>query len=306
MYILIIAAVAPAVFLLYQVYKLDKIEKEPWPLLRKLLIFGAITCIPAAIVELLLTSLFQNVLEEGTLLYNFAAAFIVAALVEESVKFIFLYLFTFKNPEFNYRFDGVIYAVFVSLGFAILENVLYVIQGGLGVAVTRALLSLPLHATCGVYMGTYYGQQKVRSLTGPVSFGAVALSCLPLSILIHGFYDFCAFSAEEWPFFIIIFLVFVIAVFIITLIRLKKASREDVPVDARPLTEQPTKAQPAAPQPMQAQATEELHPVVAQRAEAQREDPRPVEAQPAEAPALQENPMKDFLSVNKEDLNNVL
>ena len=300
MYILVIAAVAPAVFLLYQVYKMDKIEKEPWPLLRKLLIFGAIACIPAALVELLLTSLFQNVLEEGTLLYNFAAAFIVAALVEESIKFIFLYVFTFKSSEFNYRFDGVVYAVFVSMGFAILENVLYVIQGGLGVAITRALLSLPLHATCGVYMGTYYGQQKVRSLTRPVSFGAVALSCLPLSILIHGFYDFCAFSAAEWPFFIVIFLVFVIAVFIITLMRLKKASREDRLVDDRP----------AEPQPVERQAIE-LHPVEAQRSQAQPLELHPVEAQrteaqPAQEQSPQEKSMKDILSVNKEDLNNVL
>jgi RsiW-degrading membrane proteinase PrsW (M82 family) len=285
MYILIVAAVAPAVFLLYQVYKMDKIEKEPWPLLRKLLIFGAIACIPAAIVELILTAVFQNVLETGTLLFNFVAAFVVAALVEEGLKFIFLYAFTFKSPEFNYRFDGVIYAVFVSMGFAILENVLYVIQGGFSVAISRALLSLPLHATCGVYMGTYYGQQKVRSLTQPVSFGSVALACLPLSVLIHGFYDFCAFSAEEWPFFIYIFIAFVLVVFLITLKRLKKASREDRPVDDRPAQAPPMDRQ-----------TIELHPVEAQR----------TEAQPAEAQPPQDRAMKDILSASKEDLNNVL
>ncbi len=231
MIILLAAAVLPAAFLLYRVYKMDTIEKEPWSILRKLLLWGALSGIPAALVESLLTGVVQNLLQEGTLLYNFVFGFIVAALVEESFKFFFLYKFTFKNPAFNYRFDGVVYAVFVSMGFAILENVLYVFQGGLGVALSRALLALPLHAACGVYMGIAYGQQKVNSLYKPASFGSVARACLPVPILIHGFYDSCAFSAENYPIFLLVFVVFVILVFILTLRQLKKASQEDRPVE---------------------------------------------------------------------------
>lgn len=231
MIVLIAAAVLPAAFLLYQVYKMDTIEKEPWSILKKLLLWGALSGIPAALVESLLTGVVKNVFTEGTIFYSLVFGFVVAALVEESFKFLFLYKITFKSPDFNFRFDGVVYAVFVSMGFAILENVLYVFQGGLGVAVTRALLALPLHAACGVYMGIAYGQQKVQSIYRPASFGAVARACLPVPILIHGFYDFCAFSAEEYPYFVFIFLAFVIAVFIITLKRIKKASREDSPVE---------------------------------------------------------------------------
>ena len=227
MIILLAAAVLPAAFLLYRVYKMDTIEKEPWSILRKLLLWGALSGIPAALVESLLTGVVQNLLQEGTLLYNFVFGFIVAALVEESFKFFFLYKFTFKSPHFNYRFDGVVYAVFVSMGFAILENVLYVFQGGLGVALSRALLALPLHAACGVYMGIAYGQQKVNSLYKSASFGSVARACLPVPILIHGFYDSCAFSAENYPIFLLVFVVFVILVFILTLRQLKKASQED-------------------------------------------------------------------------------
>ena len=227
MIILLAAAVLPAVFLLSRVNKMDAIEKEPWSILRKLLIFGALSGIPAALVESLLTGVLLGALTEGTVLYNLVAGFIVAALVEESFKFFFLYKFTFKSPDFNYRFDGVVYAVFVSMGFAILENVLYVFQGGLGVALSRALLALPLHAACGVYMGIAYGQQKVNSLYKPASFGSVARACLPVPILIHGFYDSCAFSAENYPIFLLVFVVFVILVFILTLRQLKKASQED-------------------------------------------------------------------------------
>jgi RsiW-degrading membrane proteinase PrsW (M82 family) len=231
MIVLLAAAVLPAVYLLTKVYKMDNIEKEPWSILRKLLLWGALSGIPAALVESLLTGVIRNVFTEGTILYNLVFGFVVAALVEESFKFFFLYKFTFRSPEFNYRFDGVVYAVFVSMGFAILENVLYVFQGGLGVAVTRALLALPLHAACGVYMGIAYGQQKVNSLYKSASFGSVAAASLPVPILIHGFYDFCAFSVESKPSFALIFIVFVIAVFIFTLKQLKKASREDAPVE---------------------------------------------------------------------------
>ena len=231
MIILLAAAVLPAAFLLYRVYQMDAIEKEPWSILRKLLLWGALSGIPAALVESLLTGVVQNLLQEGTLLYNFVFGFIVAALVEESFKFFFLYKFTFKSPAFNYRFDGVVYAVFVSMGFAILENVLYVFQGGLGVALSRALLALPLHAACGVYMGIAYGQQKVNSLYKSASFGSVARACLPVPILIHGFYDSCAFSAENYPIFLLVFVVFVILVFILTLRQLKKTSQEDRPVE---------------------------------------------------------------------------
>ena len=229
MIILLAAAVLPAIYLLSKVYKMDTIEKEPWSILRKLLLWGAISGIPAALAESLLTGVLLGAFTEGTVLYNLVFAFVVAALVEESFKFFFLYKFTFKDPAFNYRFDGVVYAVFVSMGFAILENVLYVFQGGLTVTISRALLALPLHAACGVYMGIAFGRQKVLSLYKPASFGSVARACLPVPILIHGFYDFCAFM--QTTVFTLVFVAFVILVFILTLKQLKKASREDSSVE---------------------------------------------------------------------------
>ena len=91
MIILLAAAVLPAVYLLSRVYRMDTIEKEPFSLLRKLLLWGAISGVPAALVESLLTGVLVNLFEEGTVLYNLFAGFVVAALVEESFKFFFLY-----------------------------------------------------------------------------------------------------------------------------------------------------------------------------------------------------------------------
>lgn len=229
MLILLLAAVVPAMYLLRKVYKMDRIEKEPGRLLVKLLFWGAVSGAPAAVVESLLQGLLNQYVTAGTLLYNLLSGFVVAALVEEGFKFFFLYKVTFRSSAFNYRFDGVVYAVFMSMGFAILENILYVFQGGLGVAASRALLALPLHAACGVYMGIAYGQQKVRSLYAPHSFFSVAKACLPAPILIHGFYDFCAFMGT-WPY-MVLFFGFVILIFSLTLKKLKKASLEDGPVE---------------------------------------------------------------------------
>ena len=84
MIVLIAAAVLPAAFLLYQVYKMDTIEKEPWSILKKLLLWGALSGIPAALVESLLTGVVRNVFTEGTILYNLVLGFVVAAVVEAS------------------------------------------------------------------------------------------------------------------------------------------------------------------------------------------------------------------------------
>ena len=130
---LICAALLPAVVLCVYVFKKDRVEKEPIGLLVKLFVLGAIVCIPGAII-------FGSILEPVAAdvsapyaeqsfyeaLYYALEAFVVVALVEEGMKFLVLYFVTRNNKNFNSLFDGIIYAVFVSLGFAALENVLYV------------------------------------------------------------------------------------------------------------------------------------------------------------------------------------
>lgn len=227
----LIVAVAPALFLMKKVYDLDKIEKEPPQLLWKLFLGGCLSVIPGVILEILYTRLIAPLfLSSSDLVYLLAENFLGVALVEEGCKFFFLYKRAYRHPAFNYRFDGVVYAVFVSLGFALVENILYVAQFGIGTGLLRALLSVPLHAVCGVYMGLAFGDLKSRS--SDKSLLAAALSCLPLPILIHGFYDFCL--SQDGYVSLLLFIVFVIAVFLLCLKRLKTASRQDAPIDPLP------------------------------------------------------------------------
>lgn len=227
----LIVAVAPALFLMKKVYDLDKIEKEPPALLRKLFLFGCLSVIPGIILEILYSRFVSPLfIAAPTTVYLLTENFLGVALMEEGVKFFFLYNKAYRHPAFNYRFDGVVYAVFVSLGFALVENVLYVLKFGIGTGLMRALLSVPLHAVCGVYMGLAFGDLKSRS--SEKGLLPAALSCLPLPILIHGFYDFCL--SQEGYVSLLLFIAFVLAVFLLCLKRLKTASRQDTPIDPIP------------------------------------------------------------------------
>lgn len=226
MKILLIAALLPAAVLLFYIFKQDKIEKEPTSLLIKLLIMGVLSCIPAVIWELVGESVLSMIIPPETQLYSILSAFLVVAAAEEGCKFFFLKKCTWKHPAFNYMFDAIVYSVFVSLGFAGLENILYVFQYGLGTAFTRAFLSVPGHMAFAIFMGIYYGRARLcENYQDYVGRKKNLRKGYLLAVLIHGFYDACLFVSTAFTVFL--FVVFVIAMYIITFRTIKKASRED-------------------------------------------------------------------------------
>ena len=221
-------ALLPAAVLLIYIYRKDTIEKEPAKLLVRLFLFGCLCAIPASILEGIGMTLISGI--GGTFLQLFLQAFLVVAVAEEGCKFGFLCT-AWKNPAFDYRFDAIVYAVFVSLGFAALENVLYVVQYGFGTALVRAVTSIPGHCFFGVFMGYWYGKAKYASRNGIPSTGRyLALSVL-IPVLLHGFYDFCCFMSGTYSIFLLIFLAFLVPFFIFSIRLVNKASREDAPID---------------------------------------------------------------------------
>ena len=219
-------ALLPAGILLGYIYRMDTIEKEPTKLLLRLFLFGCLCAIPASILEGIGEAMLSGL--GDTVLHLALEAFLVVAVAEEGCKFAFLCT-SWKNPAFNYRFDAIVYAVCVSLGFAALENVLYVMQYGFGTALIRAFTSVPGHCFFGVYMGYWYGKAKHARYYGlPGSGTYLALSFI-IPTLLHGFYDFCCFMSGN-GLFIAIFYAFLIAFFIAAIRCVKKASAEDVPI----------------------------------------------------------------------------
>lgn len=226
---LLSAALAPAVLLFFYIRKKDKIEPEPMKLLLQLAGLGALSIVPAVIIELIGGAVLSLVLSESSPIYQFLDCFLVIAVAEEGCKFACLFLRTWWSKEFNYTYDAVVYAVSVSLGFAALENILYVFEGGFGVALLRALTSIPGHTIFAIYMGYHYGIAKKAACAHktPLMIAGFAISMI-LPILIHGFYDFCL-SVNSWLF-IIIFFMFEIVITVLAFLTLNRLSREDAPV----------------------------------------------------------------------------
>ena len=127
--LLLAAAIAPSAALLYYFYTRDKYEKEPRQLLFKAFLLGGSLVIPVLFIETTL-----NVFDAAnkSLIAAGYTAFIVAGLVEESAKFLLFFMYIWKQREFNEMYDGIVYSVFISLGFATVENLAYVLSAGFG------------------------------------------------------------------------------------------------------------------------------------------------------------------------------
>ena len=151
-YYLSLAALVPAVILFVRIYRLDRIEKEPRRLLGILLLSGALLALPAAGIQLLASRTLGSALNRRSAAYLLLDNFLVVAVSEEVCKIVPVRLAAWKHPAFDYRFDAVVYCVFSALGFAALENILYVAEYGFAVAVSRALLSVPGHCFFAVYL----------------------------------------------------------------------------------------------------------------------------------------------------------
>ena len=229
---LLLAALVPAAFLMVQVYRLDRIEKEPAGLLLKLALFGALSGLAAGAIEGALTRVLDVTLGGGMLrlvLENFLAV----ALVEEACKRWVVLKFAWNHPAFDYRFDAVVYCVFSALGFAALENILYVAEYGFAVAVSRALLSVPGHCFFAVYMGIYLGQAKMAERAMQWYYielpdetpGQYLRASLLVPTLLHGFWDF-SLSVGGWLM-TVLFYLFVLAFFIDAYRKLRFAAGSD-------------------------------------------------------------------------------
>lgn len=228
--ILLLMAVLPAAWLLRYVYRLDPIEKEPARLLGTLLLLGALSCVPAILLE----SFGMDGLMQGRQATTYAALlfenFVIIALSEELCKMVFLRWKTWRNPQFNYVFDGIVYAVFVSLGFAILENIGYVYEFGMATAVVRAVTAIPGHAIFGVFMGCFYGLEKRAAIKGQPGARAVFTVCsLLVPVVCHGFYDFCA--SVDRPEFFAVFLAFLLALMFVAMRLAKFMAAKAHPID---------------------------------------------------------------------------
>ena len=181
---LLTLAIAPGIAICVYIYFKDKYEKEPIKLLLVSFILGVFSVVPTLLLSRLGTYFFGFEPTSSNLIFSFISCVVGIGLVEEFSKLIFVRYYAYKKDDFNEPFDGIVYCVMVSMGFATLENILYVSASGASTGWLRMFTAVPMHAVFAIVMGYYMGVQK--------SFGtsAAVLKGLLLASLLHGIYDF--------------------------------------------------------------------------------------------------------------------
>ena len=225
--ILTCAAVIPAIWLMVHIYRADRMEPESPALLGNLVWQGVLSTVIATVAELLLPLILKQFLPEDSQAYQLWFFFFVVGFSEEAAKFFLLHRRTWRVAEFDCTFDGVVYAAFVSLGFALMENIKYVFSFGLTAALVRAVTAVPGHACFGVFMGAWYGAAKYMEQHGQPGISRIfRILSLATATLLHGAYDYIA-SAEtgtdmNWK-----FLIFVVCLFAEAYLLVNHLSKND-------------------------------------------------------------------------------
>lgn len=155
-------------------------------------------------------------------IYIFLSSFVVAALVEEALKLWIVKEHVFRSKHFDEVMDGITYTIIASLGFATLENVLYVLEGGIGIGILRAVISVPSHALFSGIMGFYIGKSKFAK--EKKQGNKLLLRGLLFAIFYHGTFNFLLFT-ETMAAFLVIPLMIIMTIHLKTLI--KQARFED-------------------------------------------------------------------------------
>jgi RsiW-degrading membrane proteinase PrsW (M82 family) len=186
---LLALALAPGIAIGIYIYLKDKHEREPLSLLLISFFYGVLSTAVTLSISLPLDYIVT--INEQDAVQQFGNAFFKVALIEEFSKFIFIRFILYRNKNFNEPFDGIVYACMVGMGFATLENILYVFQYGAPTGFVRMFTAVPAHACFAVLMGYYLGKAKFTHQK-EIYYSFVALL---VASAFHGAYDYFWFIA---------------------------------------------------------------------------------------------------------------
>ncbi len=192
-------ALAPIIFIFTYVYLRDEYEREPLKYLLITFVLGILTAFPVVILSPYLQEFLGVSMESEDPISLIVYAFVVVAALEEGMKYLVLRWYNYPHKEFDEPYDGIMYGVAVSLGFAAIENVLYVFNAGEGAIETglvRMFTAVPAHATFGVMMGYFVGKAKFLS-TGSIPY-LERMKGLFVAIFFHGCYDYFLFLGDDY------------------------------------------------------------------------------------------------------------
>ncbi|HUP12017.1 MAG TPA: PrsW family glutamic-type intramembrane protease [Niastella sp.] len=183
---LLALAVAPGAAITLYIYSRDKYDREPLKPLLISFLLGMLATVPAIYIQTKLKHELNQYFPGFTILYFFLLSFILVAGSEEGSKYLMLRYYAYRNKAFNEPFDGIIYSIMISMGFATLENIGYVLQFGFQTGILRMFLSVPSHGAFAVLMGYHVGLAKFDK---PRAIPHITKGLL-LAIFFHGAFDF--------------------------------------------------------------------------------------------------------------------
>ena len=190
--VLFALAVAPGIAISLYILFRDEYNREPRRHILISFFLGVISALPALFLQMILLPLEKAFLPPGILSIALKA-FVIVALTEEWCKYIMVRYYAYRQPEFDEPFDGIVYGVMVSMGFATIENVAYVMDHGMATAIMRMFISVPAHACFGILMGYHMGIAKFH----PGHPFPYLMKGLFLAVLFHGSFDFFLFLKES-------------------------------------------------------------------------------------------------------------
>ncbi len=225
--LLLLISILPVVLLGIYVYKKDS-EKEPLSLIVGLFVSGFLSALLVIVIDIVIGFInpqFFDVLEGKNIsfLKLFFTIFFEIALVEEFAKWLMIRLFAYKNKEFNQLYDIIVYSVFVALGFALIENIFYVLPGGVSLGIYRALISVPGHVCFGVIMGVFLGLAKVYEKSDKVLGRVYMFYAILIPTILHAIFNFCLLAEDILLF--VIFIAFIIILYVVSIYNINKISK---------------------------------------------------------------------------------
>lgn len=212
---LFITAITPGVALGLLFYFFDRHDREPIKILFKVFLMGILSVLPTIIIENILSSfnIFSGIFRVAY------TAFIVAGFTEEYFKRLVVIKTVYFNPVFNEKLDGIVYCVMSAIGFATIENIMYVVfrfSDVESIGLYRAILSVPAHMLFAVTMGYYLSMAKFSP--SPVQSNYYYKKSLTVPMILHGIFDFILMS--EIKLLMMLFIPFVIYLWIVNLKKL--------------------------------------------------------------------------------------
>ena len=226
----VLVSIIPVLIILAVIYNMSEVKKQPLWLLFILFLGGILSWVMVRYISRFLgNDIYKSQIEINEALGNkgfFLVSFGIIAIIEEMSKYIVITIMCFKNKYFKNPYDAIMYAVCISLGFAFVENIMYINNYGMGVAISRAIFSIPAHASFGIIMGYYLGVSKLCRDKGEANASALTrYSAFFIPLIFHGFYDFLLnFNTES---IYIIFLIYVIIMYAFVILLLFRLNRVD-------------------------------------------------------------------------------